>query len=203
MCFHSKLSADAQSIENRFKAKFTKPNYKPMDRYVGFAHPRTPIISRQYPQLIHHAVWGLVPSWAKDLSIQAHTLNARIETLHEKPSFKASVQQRCLVLVDGFYEWQWLDPKGQKKQQYLIGLEQDAPFALAGIYNSCVHPQTGEFLHTYAIVTTAAIGLMAQIHNSKNRMPVVLSPETEQAWLAGAHVLDFTKPNIDLVARAI
>ena len=203
MCFHSKLSTDAQSIEKRFKAQVNKPAYKPTDRYVGFAHPQTPVICKQDPQHIQHFVWGLVPSWAKDLSIQTYTLNARIETLHQKPSFKDAVQQRCLILVDGFYEWQWLDPKGQKKQQFLIGLANDAPFALAGIYNSCMHPQTGSLLQSYAIVTTEAVGLMAEIHNSKKRMPVVLNPQTEQAWLSGGNVFDFAKPEVDLLAREV
>jgi putative SOS response-associated peptidase YedK len=203
MCFHSKLSADAQSIQNRFKAKFTKPDYRPTDRYVGFAHPETPIITRQAPASIDYFQWGLVPTWSKDMGIQAYTLNARIETLEEKPSFKDSINKRCLILVDGFYEWQWLTPSGSRKQQYLIGIENDEPFALAGIYNTCKHPLNGTDLHTYSIVTTEALGLMAEIHNSKHRMPVILNPETEQAWLAGEPILNFTKPVTPIIARPV
>lgn len=203
MCFHSKLSADAQSIENRFNANFARPDYQPMDRYIGFTHPETPVITRHAPQSIDYFQWGLVPTWSKDMNIQAYTLNARIETLAEKPSFKDAIHQRCLILVDGFYEWQWLTPSGSRKQQYLIGIENDSPFALAGIYNTCKHPLHGNDLHTYTIVTTEAFGLMAEIHNSKHRMPVILSPETEQAWLGGAPLLDFIKPVTPIIARPV
>jgi putative SOS response-associated peptidase YedK len=75
----------------------------------------------------------LIPAWAKDKTIQQYTLNAKIETLNEKPSFKNNIKNRCLVIADGYYEWQWLDPKGKNKQKYLITLTSEEPFAFAGI----------------------------------------------------------------------
>lgn len=93
----------------------------------------------------------------------------------EKPSFKDSINKRCLVIVDGFYEWQWLDKVGKSKQKYLITHKQDEPFAFAGLYNDWLNPATGDIRRTYTIVTTEANELMAEIHNNKKRMPVSLT----------------------------
>lgn len=114
MCFHSKQSKKAQELKTRFNAKFPKEeNYSPKSNLNGFEHPLTPIITNEEPNEIQLYQWGLIPYWAKDTSIQNNTLNAKIETLNEKASFKSIVDQRCLVLVDGFYEWQWYDSKGK------------------------------------------------------------------------------------------
>jgi putative SOS response-associated peptidase YedK len=128
--------------------------------------------------------WGLLPHWAKDKEIRKNTLNARIETIAEKPSFRQVVHQRCLVLVDGFYEWQWLDPAGKLKQKYEIGLPNHEAFALGGLWSQWTDKETGELLTTYAILTTEAKGLMAEIHNSKHRMPLIIAPGQENAWLS-------------------
>ena len=84
--------------------------------YNGFTYPKCPVVSSENTKLIKHYQWGLIPFWAKDDSIKAYTLNAKIETIKEKPSFKGCIKNRCLVIVDGFYEWQWLDPKGKKNK---------------------------------------------------------------------------------------
>jgi putative SOS response-associated peptidase YedK len=148
MCYHTKQSKDAQAIENRFDAKFEFEEFTSVDRYNGFTHPNTPIIAQQKrtesAQMIQMFSWGLIPHWAKDQSFRKNTLNAKIETLGELPSFKNAVKNRCLILVDGFYEWKWLDPKGKEKQQYMISLPKDEPFALAGIYSNWTDKETGE-----------------------------------------------------------
>jgi len=126
-----------------------------------FEFPATPVIIDEKPQIITHYHWGLIPTWAKDLAIQKYTLNAKIETVTEKPSFKNSVNKRCLVIADGFFEWQWLDPKGKKKQQYEIGLPNQELFAFAGLYSQWVDKSTGEIKNTYTILTTEANPLMA------------------------------------------
>lgn len=183
MCFHSKQTKKAVELEHRFRARFEKPEAYQPSIFNGFQFPQTPVITNDKPELIRMLHWGLLPHWAKDKEIRNNTLNARIETIAEKPSFRQVIHQRCLVLVDGFYEWQWLDPAGKAKQKYEIGLANHEAFALGGLWSQWTGKETGELLTTYAILTTEAKGLMAEIHNSKHRMPVIIAPGQEQAWL--------------------
>lgn len=204
MCFHSKLSTDAQRVESRFKANFVVADMYKSSIYNGFEHPKTPIITNSEPSKIQFYEWGLIPYWAKDASIQKNTLNAKIETLAEKPSFKYVINNRCLVLADGFFEWQWLDEKGKQKQKYLITLSSNEPFAFAGLYNEWQHPSTNEIHKSYTILTTEANELMAEIHNSKKRMPVVLTKENESKWLSGGNYdYIFSENNSNLIAIPI
>ncbi|MFM6982683.1 MAG: SOS response-associated peptidase [Chitinophagaceae bacterium] len=184
MCFHSKQTKKAVELEHRFRARFEKPEAYQPSIFNGFQFPKTPVITNLQPEQIQLLNWGLIPHWAKDKDIRKNTLNARIETIAEKPSFRNVIHQRCLVLVDGFYEWQWLDPEGKKKQKYEIGLADGEAFALGGLWSKWIDKETGEELNTYAILTTEARGLMTEIHNSKNRMPVIIQPGKENAWLS-------------------
>lgn len=189
MCFSTKVTSEAVKLENRFKAQFERPEaYEPKEVISGFAYPNLPVITHEHRHLIELYHWGLLPAWAKDLDIRKHTLNARIETLWEKPSFRSSVKNRCLVLVDGFYEWQWLDAAGKKKQRYLIQVPTAEPFAMAGLFQAHVNKETGEATNTFTIITTEANALMAEIHNTKKRMPMVLSAEEEGLWLSGEEI---------------
>jgi putative SOS response-associated peptidase YedK len=204
MCFHTKQKKDVTALENRFKARFEAPSdYVPdeSEDYNGFTYPQTPVITQQAVDKIQLFHWGLLPDWTQDISFRKNTLNAKIETIHEKPSFRNYVQNRCLILVDGFYEWQWRDEKGKNKQKYLITTPDDGPFAFAGIWNAWTDRNTGTRLHTYSILTTEANALMSVIHNSKKRMPFVLRPEEEAAWLNG-QTLDYQR-NVDLVAMEV
>jgi putative SOS response-associated peptidase YedK len=204
MCFYSKLSKKAVELENRYKAKFEAPElFTPHDTINGFSYPLNPVICDKDPEVIHLFTWGLIPFWASTRDIQKNTLNARIETLGEKPAFRASASKRCLVLSDGFYEWKWLDAAGKKKQKYLLSKPGDELFSFAGIYSEWLDKETGELLPTYSIVTTEAVGLMAEIHNSKKRMPVVLNSETEKEWLAHEDYLDFAKHEEELIATPV
>ena len=205
MCFHSKQGKDAQTIEKRFKAKLKSNDLLvTADRLNGFTFPKTPVITNQNKQEIQLFNWGLIPTWAKDESFRASTLNARIETVTELPSFKNNVKNRCLILADGFYEWKWLDEKGKEKQQYLISLPNDEPFAFAGIYSEWTNKNTGELLQTYSIITTEANPLMAEIHNTKKRMPIILTPQNENDWLNETiNPLAFKACNINLKATTI
>lgn len=202
MCFHSKQTKLALEVESRFKAKIDKlSEFKPQAHINGFDYPKTPIITDEAPEIITHYNWGLIPEWAKDDEIRRYTLNAKIETLSEKPSFRNSVNKRCLVIANGFYEWQWLDTKGKNKQKYEIALPNEELFAFAGIYSHWVNTNTGEIINTYSIITTEANPLMAEIHNTKKRMPVILKREDEQKWLEHAPVSNFAFPyQVDLVA---
>src|SRR5690606_2818733 len=128
------------------------------------------------PTLIQHYNWGLIPSWSKDEEIKKLTLNARIETIKEKPSFKNLINKRCLVIANGYYEWQWLDSKGKNKIKYEIGIGNDDLFAFAGLYSQWVNNSTGEIKDTYSIVITKANQLMAEIHNTKKIKQIILKP---------------------------
>ena len=124
--------------------------------------------------------WGLVPFWAKDPSIGARMINARAETVAEKPSFRnAYRKRRCLILADGFYEWH----KGADgKTPWLISLADGSPFAFAGLWEHWDSKDSDESLQTTTIVTTAANEFMSQLHH---RMPVVLQPGNAGRWLQG------------------
>lgn len=185
MCFHSKQSKSAQELEHRFKAKFDKGHSFLPAIYNGFQHPKTPVITNHQPERIQQIQWGLIPQWAKDDSIKKNTLNARLETLSEKPSFKNVINNRCLILVDEFYEWQWLDEKGKNKQKYALKLPNNEAFAFAGLWSDWVDKSTGEIIKSYTIITTEANELMSTIHNTKKRMPIILAPSNEYDWLQG------------------
>ena len=124
--------------------------------------------------------WGLVPFWAKDPSIGNRMINARAETVAEKPSFRnAYKKHRCLVLTDGFYEWR---KEGDGKTPYFISLADGSPFAFAGLWENWDSKDSDESLQTTAIITTAANEFMATLHQ---RMPVVMRPAQAERWLAG------------------
>lgn len=203
MCYHSKLTADAQSLEKRFNATFETDEYMVQPQYNGFTFPKTPVITKENSNIIQLYNWGLIPSWSKDQKMRAYTLNARIETITEKPSFKSYVKNRCLILANGFYEWKWLDKKGKTKQQYEITMQDNSLFAFAGIYNTWIDKATGEILSTYSIVTTEANELMAEIHNTKKRMPIILTPYNEKLWLSDNDIMQFSMPEVNLKATAL
>ena len=125
--------------------------------------------------------WGLVPFWAKDPSIGNRMINARAETVAEKPSYRnAYKHRRCLVLADGFYEWR---RQGDTKTPYFISLASGEPFALAGLWENWTDKESGESLQTTTLITTDANDFMAPLHH---RMPVILEAATATDWLAGS-----------------
>ena len=204
MCFYTRLDKTKENIKRRFNTNFEPtPWFQQQETISGFTFPKTPVIANNKPGLIQPFVWGLIPFWSKDNKIRQYTLNAKIETLTERPSFRNAINNRCLIIADGFYEWQWLDPKGKKKQKYLITLPENELFAFGGLWSQWTDKSTGEILHTYTIVTTQANDLMSQIHNSKKRMPVILTHENESDWLRGAATKEFEKIDINLSARPI
>lgn len=184
MCFYSQLSVRGASI---IKKEWGLTGEIIAGNFSGFEHPFTSVITDQKPSVCVSMQWGLIPNWAKDTSFQNHTLNAKIETLYEKPSFRDA--KRCLVFADSFYEWKWLDTKGKNKQKHEISLDQKVPFVYAGVWDEWWDNTTNEKRLSYAIVTTEAQGIMREIHNSKFRMPVVVSPEEHKKWLSGGTVL--------------
>jgi putative SOS response-associated peptidase YedK len=127
-------------------------------------------------------VWGLIPSWAKDPSIGARMINARAETLAEKPSFRAAYRyRRCLILADGFFEWQ-AQVGSKVKVPHYIRLKSGRPFAFAGLWEDW-HAPDGSQVKSATIITTQPNELIARLHN---RMPVILPPDTYARWLEPA-----------------
>jgi putative SOS response-associated peptidase YedK len=122
--------------------------------------------------------WGLIPGWAREKAIGARMINARMETVREKPAFRAAYRKRrCLVLADGYYEWQ---PSPGGKQPWFIRTADGAPFAMAGLWESWLEKPGEPPLESCAILTGAPTEVLARIHN---RMPVVLPPGDYAAWL--------------------
>lgn len=196
MCFTIEVHLTRKAIENRFSVDTSALydfdfNYF----YRAFSNPLIPVISGNDPQSVRLMQWGLIPSWIKDRhaaeQIRRGTYNARAESLHEKPSFREPLLKgRCLVLVHGFFEWQHVK---DARIPWYIKLKNDAPFAFAGLHDSWRDPANGEVTQTFSIVTTQANPLMERIHNTKKRMPVILTPDNEKEWMGGKLSLRKTK----------
>lgn len=164
-------------LGNRFRV------YNPMigarSRFNIAPGNEVPVIVRSQENVLAVMRWGLVPYGTKDLHAARPLINARAETLAEKPSFKSLLKnRRCLIPASGYFEWK---KEGTRKIPFYVHLPQASCFAFAGLYDEW-HDPAGTTLTTYTIITTEANALMATIHN---RQPVVLSPEHEGVWLSG------------------
>ena len=156
---------------------------------------------------INLASWGLIPSWAKDSSRQVNAINARVETVSEKPTFREAFKsRRCLVPVSGYYEWATELGRYRPKQPFFISNKENKTLAIAGIYEEWINPESNQPLTTAAIITRAAVGIVAPIHN---RMPVILPSTLWADWLTPSelsksevadylHMLDLPKPDQQL-----
>ncbi len=135
--------------------------------------------------------WGLVPSWAREKSIGARMINARAETLGEKPSFRSAYKRRrCLVLADGWYEWQ---RSGAVKQPFYIGFANREPFGMAGLWESWRDPASGEPLESCCIVTVAAAAELEHVHH---RMPAIIAEAQRDEWLQSSDGADGVPGNL-------
>jgi putative SOS response-associated peptidase YedK len=151
----------------------------------GFNFPALPVITNEDDQHVASFRWGLIPFWIKDYesaaAIREKTLDARAETVLEKPSFRqAIISKRCLVIADGFFEWRH---ENKKTYPYYIRLKDHSPFAFAGIWDNWKNPETKELVQTFSVITTAANSLLEKIHNTQKRMPVILPGKSERNWL--------------------
>lgn len=204
MCFYFRQTKEALEVANRFKVKKSDSfQFSTNREYNGFSHPFCQTITSRATDLITPLSWGLIPGDSSDKYIRSKTLNARIETLEKIKSFKNYVNERCLVISDGFYEWKHIvKPVGIFKERYLITTPEENLFSFAGICSWWRDPSNGCITGTFAIITTVANRLMSEIHNSKKRMPVILSPKDEKSWLEGADYKEFAFPySVDLIAR--
>ena len=187
MCFHKSLNVNASELEARYQAALPpSADFQPIYHANAYNLPAWPIVTRQEPgklQLIH---WGLIPGWARSQDaandIRTKTINARSETIYEKPSFRPAAQagRRCLIPVTGFFEWY---TEKSKKFPFYISTSDQKIASIAGLWDEWLDPETGELVPTYTLLTTEANPLLAAIHNTKKRMPCVLTPDAEHAWL--------------------
>jgi putative SOS response-associated peptidase YedK len=186
MCYTIEINLTREQLEKRFKANLNRDlPYRKQNRVNAFSLPDCPVICGDRPKEIQLLKWGLIPSWSRDEKFarerRMKTFNAKAETLTEKPSFRHLVKsRRCLVLTNGFYEWQ---TRGKEKQPYYIGLKDIEAFALAGLFDQWVNHDTGELIKTFTVITTRANPMMEEIHNLRKRMPVILDPKDEEAWI--------------------
>lgn len=189
MCYHKQDRALEKNLTDRYLASVPQP-YKPVFHENGFSHLASPVLVNE-PEgegiIFRSLNWGLVPFWVKTLAdaqqIRTRTLNCISEEAFEKPSFRDAIRKRrCLVPCTGFFEWRWGDSAGKVKYPYFIQTDEFL-FSLAGIWSEWEDRVTGETLGTYSVLTCPANPMMARIHNSKKRMPVILPKEVERDWL--------------------
>ncbi len=202
MCYDIKTSLEAQLRRARFRgdeaavreleekiSPFVEPKFY---HASGYLHPRILIYTNRQPYVPVPAVWGLIPHWVKDRQQQKKlwngTLNARAETLWQRPAFReAARQRRCLIYLEGFYEHHH---RGGKTFPFFISRKDGQSFAVAGLWDEWADPETGEVITSFTIITTRANALLARIHNNPKlaepRMPVILAADNEDTWLAAA-----------------
>jgi putative SOS response-associated peptidase YedK len=187
MCFTVEINIPREEIEKRFNARFADNGFfEPGYYFSAFSLPHLPVITNADPEAIQLFQWGLIPFWIKNDNkandIRFKTMNARAETLNQKPSFKAPFKyKRCLIISHGFYEWHTFN---NKKFPFYLKLKNDQPFAFAGIYDSWTNKTNNNQHFTFSLITTSASPLLAKIHNTKKRMPVILEPSVEKKWIS-------------------
>jgi len=186
MCFSVNVNLVKEELENRYGATFLDPEkYNPSYYYHAFGLPEMPAICSGSADKIRLLKWGLIPSWVKTKEsaseIRLKTFNARAESIENKPSFSMSFRsKRCIIPVKGFFEWQHVEAK---KIPWYIYQADNEIISFAGLWDEWVETSTGELLSTFSIITTSANDLMADIHNSGKRMPVILTKQNEKRWI--------------------
>lgn len=185
MCYHT--STPEHTNLSKLLPRHEVRNYPHYYHTSGFDHHFIPIETKAEPYVIQPAIWGLVLEHIDD-GAQAKetankTLNARSDNIFRLyPGYIA--RQRCLVWIDGFFEWRWEDAKGKTKTPYYIYMPEHKPFTFGGIYTEWPRPDTGEIMHTVSIITTPGNERMEYIHNNKKRMPLVLPEDERERWLS-------------------
>ena len=177
MCGRFTLTVNPAELQGAFSDYTFPPQFAPRFNIA----PTQPVLAIPNDGSSHadFFAWGLIPSWAKDPAIGNRLINARGETLAEKPSFRGSYKyKRCLILSDGFYEWKQV-PGSKTKVPHFIHMKDRQPFAFAGLWDEWNSPD-GSQIHSCTIVTIEPNELMAQLHN---RMPVILPPDAYAQWL--------------------
>jgi putative SOS response-associated peptidase YedK len=175
MCGRFILLTDLSVIVESFRIGEVACQYRP-DRNIAPGRSIAAVVRDEVNKLVDLR-WGLIPSWAKDPAIGSRMFNARAETLAEKPSFReAFKKRRCLIVADGFYEWQ---KSGSVRTPMQFSLQSGRPFGMAGLYETWISPEKKP-VRTCTIVTTSPNELIRPIHD---RMPVIVGKEFEERWL--------------------
>jgi putative SOS response-associated peptidase YedK len=193
MCFTVNVNLIKEELENRYGATLIDPDkYRPSYYYHAFGLPKIPAVCSSEPSKIRILQWGLIPSWTRSMEdasvIRFKTFNARAESIDKKPSFSESIKsKRCIIPISGFYEWQHV---GKEKIPWYIYDAGKGILSVAGIYDEWAESSTGEILSTFSIITTDANELMADIHNSARRMPVLLDRFSENTWTSQSSSLE-------------
>ena len=177
MCGRFALVSELADIEEKFDIHKVSYDFKPNWNVSPGQHIPA-VIHREGRNVLVSFLWGLIPSWTKDPSIGQKMINARAETVHEKPSFKnAFKSRRCLIVADGFYEWKKED---RKKIPLYFYLKSGEPFGMAGLYETWTSPDSSQ-INTCTIITTDSNQLIQPFHD---RMPVIVPKDQEQIWIS-------------------
>ena len=177
MCGRFVLTANPEMVQQAFN--LTTPPAQMQSRYNIAPTQPVMVITNENPTEVTYHRWGLIPSWAKDMSMASNMINARSESAAEKPAFRAAFRRRrCLIPTDGFYEWQ--EHGDNKKTPMFIHRPNNALYGMAGLGEIWHDPDGGE-LRTCSILTTEANTFMQQFHH---RMPVIIHPEDYALWLS-------------------
>lgn len=177
MCGRYTLTANPEAIQQAFNLEVL-PNLQP--RYNIAPTQPVPIITAEKPRELTIVSWGLIPSWSKDASGASKLINARAETVAEKPSFRAAYKyRRCLIPADGFFEWQSVENSSKKKPQFIYVGEREV-FAFAGLWETW-HSPAGDEVLTCTILTTEPNQKIKKMHH---RMAVILDKDDYDAWLS-------------------
>lgn len=193
MCGRYSITTSPEAMRRMFNFD-DRPNLQP--RYNLAPTQMAPVVrERDGRRRLDMLRWGLLPKWSKDASGAAKMINARSETIAEKPAYREAFRtRRCLVPADGFFEWQI---RGKTKQPYRVCLADGGGFAFAGLWEAWSDPNDGgAIVETYTVATIVAAASIAHIHH---RMPVILEPGDHQAWLGGdpEEALGLLKPLAD------
>jgi putative SOS response-associated peptidase YedK len=182
MCGRYSFAIEDDLILQRFGIRVRTAIYKA--NYNCSPTQTLAVITNEAPDTLNFFRWGLVPSWAKDRTIGNKLINARAETLTEKPSFRSAFRdKRCLIPATGFYEWKHVQKEGMKTKAaipFQIGLKNGDAFCFAGLWDQWVSGD-GEILRSFTIITTSPNELVREIHD---RMPVILRRDDEQRWIS-------------------
>lgn len=184
MCGRYSFAQLSEEVEKRFKIQVDGNTY--VARYNAAPGQKLGVITNFQPQKLNSFHWGLLPPWAKDPRMAYQMINARAESLQEKPAFrKAYSSQRCLVPADGFYEWKKVN---KQKVPHYIRLKSQEMFAFAGLWEAWKDVE-GKIKNTFTIITTEANELMKPLHH---RMPVILPNHLEKDWLENSNIQDLS-----------
>ncbi len=185
MCYSNSSTSSNESLSKIYSKDVSAlPEFNPLFYASGFTFPTWRVVT-QSPQM-NLMRWGLIPHWFSGLNpeeMASKTLNARVESLAEKASFKSlTTKNRCIIPSSGFFEFQ---TRGKDKIPYFIYPRQHEVFSMAGLYDEWLHRQTGEIIYSFSIITTEANALMADIHNVKKRMPLILPMDDVSNFVKG------------------